>query len=569
MQEKILSIIDKYYKERNFEYEITKTTYGTIIKNKEILTDVDLLRYIFLNFKAENKGNYEFFNLVTKSFKFCFSTNTEDERERILDLVYSNLIELYHGDNDSLGKFVEILNELDKKQLVNLVESNFRKENSDEIKIFSQILFYYAKNLSNVKIDFEKFIYCKKFDLIKIKNEIIRKISDEKYDKYRLVKILKECIEILDIFDEIYDTKIFVNLNKYITEIDKIFNNKLLITDENDKFIIQMIVKNESIEIVDSLIRKIKKLFDKNVEIILFINEYNNDLIYQLLKQDLISNLIIKNSLSKNSLMLKNNKDLFIYYDLNAPNTKDLIENEFILINKYLAKYFEILYLVFNQNYKFHKVKLCKNLSSFAYYIKEIEQNYFNINEYNDEKDKYSLYLYSEDNTFCYELFCKKFPILEEILKIWLKYDFDKNIPPSDNLNSLIAIRGYNLIVRCTEINKPKYYDKILFQESLEIDDDYALKPEFEKLLEQKSIGFNTKNIYIVDNLDEYINIKNNLPSYLMNSYIKRNFNDLLPVFYFIFKKYPILDRKPILLQTSYFMSYNLNIYKKLVDTNN
>ena len=569
MQEKILSIIDKYYKERNFEYEIRKNTYGTIIKNKEILTDIDLLRYIFLNFKVENKGNYEFFNLVTRSFKFCFSTYTEDERERILDLVYSNLIELYHGDNESLGKFVEILNELDKKQLVNLVESNFRKENSDEIKIFSQILFYYAKNLSNVKIDFDKFIYCKKFDLIKIKNEIIRKISDEKYDKYRLVKILKECIEILDIFDEIYDTKIFVNLNKYITEIDKIFNNKLLITDENDKFIIQMIVKNESIEIVDSLIRKIKKLFDKNVEIILFINEYNNDLIYQLLKQDLISNLIIKNSLSKNSLMLKNNKDLFIYYDLNAPNTKDLIENEFILINKYLAKYFEILYLVFNQNYKFHKVKLCKNLSSFALYIKEIEQNYFNINEYNDEKDKYSLYLYSEDNTFCYELFCKKFPILEEILKIWLKYDFDKNIPPSDNLNSLIAIRGYNLIVRCTEINKPKYYDKILFQESLEIDDDYALKPEFEKLLEQKSIGFNTKNIYIVDNLDEYINIKNNLPSYLMNSYIKRNFNDLLPVFYFIFKKYPILDRKPILLQTSYFMSYNLNIYKKLVDTNN
>jgi len=569
MQEKILSIIDKYYKERNFEYEIRKNTYGTIIKNKEILTDIDLLRYIFLNFKVENKGNYEFFNLVTRSFKFCFSTYTEDERERILDLVYSNLIELYHGDNESLGKFVEILNELDKKQLVNLVESNFRKENSDEIKIFSQILFYYAKNLSNVKIDFDKFIYCKKFDLIKIKNEIIRKISDEKYDKYRLVKILKECIEILDIFDEIYDTKIFVNLNKYITEIDKIFNNKLLITDENDKFIIQMIVKNESIEIVDSLIRKIKKFFDKNVEIILFINEYNNDLIYQLLKQDLISNLIIKNSLSKNSLMLKNNKDLFIYYDLNAPNTKDLIENEFILINKYLAKYFEILYLVFNQNYKFHKVKLCKNLSSFALYIKEIEQNYFNINEYNDEKDKYSLYLYSEDNTFCYELFCKKFPILEEILKIWLKYDFDKNIPPSDNLNSLIAIRGYNLIVRCTEINKPKYYDKILFQESLEIDDDYALKPEFEKLLEQKSIGFNTKNIYIVDNLDEYINIKNNLPSYLMNSYIKRSFNDLLPIFYFIYKKYPILDRKPILLQTSYFMSYNLNIYKKLVDTNN
>ena len=43
--------------------------------------------------------------------------------------------------------------------------------------------------------------------------------------------------------------------------------------------------------------------------------------------------------------------------------------------------------------------------------------------------------------------------------------------------------------------------------------------------------------------------------------YIKREFEMLTPFFQFVFKKRPILNKKPILLHISYFLSYNLNVY--------
>jgi hypothetical protein len=64
------------------------------------------------------------------------------------------------------------------------------------------------------------------------------------------------------------------------------------------------------------------------------------------------------------------------------------------------------MYLVFNKDYKIHKVKIGKNLNNFGLYIKDrVEQNYFNINEYKEEKGNYSLYLYSKDNTLCFDIF--------------------------------------------------------------------------------------------------------------------------------------------------------------------
>ena len=83
-------------------------------------------------------------------------------------------------------------------------------------------------------------------------------------------------------------------------------------------------------------------------------------------------------------------------------------------------------------------------------------------------------------------------------------------------------------------------------------------------MLDKKNYDFNTKNIYIVDNIEKYLDEKSVLPTILYQSHIKRGFNDLIPVFYFIYKKYPILDKKPVLLQISYFMSYTLNIYKNI-----
>ena len=565
MQEKFVEIINTYKKEKNINYELIKE-YNRImtVKTNDIVIDVDLFRYILLNYKGEKSDNYEYFYFTTKSFKFYFSSNGE---EKDLELFYSNIIETYHNNPENFYKFVEILHELDKKGLVNVIEYKYRKENSDEIKIFSKFLFYYIKNFSDAKIDFDNFIYCKKLDELNNKNNIIKKITDSKEEGNKMIKILKECSEVLDIFDEIYDTKIFTNLNKYIVEFDKIYNNKLLITNEGDKFIIEIVVKSDIIPKIDLLIKKIKNIFKEKIEIILFVDEYNIDSLYLLFKEDYISHLIIKNSCNKNLLML-NKKNIFIYYDSKEENkTIELLENECAFINKYLDNFFETLYFVFNQKYKIHKIKIGKNLTTFGFYIKDrVEQNYFNINEYKEEKHNYSLYLYSKDNSYCYEIFLKKFPNFEKVFSFYLKKEINIKENIKDNLNSLIAIKGYDLMIISSKIIKAKNYEKIIFQESIEIEEDYSLKSEFEKILNQKNCGLNTRNIYIVDNIENYLDDKNNLPLHLSKSYNKRGFNDLLPAFYFIFKKFPILDRKPILLQISYFMSYKLNIYKNLND---
>jgi hypothetical protein len=105
-----------------------------------------------------------------------------------------------------------------------------------------------------------------------------------KDDSNKISKLIKECNEVLDIFDEIYDTKIFTNLNKYIIEFEKIYNNKLLITNEENKFIIQIIVTNITITKIDPLIKKIKNIFKNDIEIILYVNEYNSELLFLLFK---------------------------------------------------------------------------------------------------------------------------------------------------------------------------------------------------------------------------------------------------------------------------------------------
>jgi hypothetical protein len=327
-----------------------------------------------------------------------------------------------------------------------------------------------------------------------------------------------------------------------------------------------MIVTNTTITKIEPLIKKIKNIFKNDTDIILYVNEYNTDLLFILFKEGYISHLIIKNDKDKNLLMLKNNKDLFIYYDYNENNSTDkIIENEFTFINKYLNNYFNYMYLVFNKDYKIHKIKLGKNLNNFGFYIKDrVEQNYFNINEYKEEKGNYSLYLYSKDNTLCYDIFNIKYPKFKYLFSLWLKHG--NNIYPNinDHINSPIAIKGYDLLIKCSNINKNKYYNKIFFQESTEIDDDYILKQEFEKILDKKNSCFNTKNICIVDSLDNYPDFI--YPSKLVKKYNKRGFNDLLPAFYLLYKKYPTLNRKTILLQLSYFMSNNLNIYKYILD---
>ena len=559
MEEKIISLINLYYKEKNLEYDISRDYKKVMIKNIDIVTDVDLLRYILLNAKFEKKNDYDYFYYTTKTCKFYFSNEME---EIDLGLIYSNIIQTYTENSESFYNYVEILNELVTKKLVNVFKNEFRKENSDEIKIFAEFLFYYVNNFSNEDFNLKNFIYSKKFCSLQQK----QKLMELKDDSNKIAKLIKECNEVLDIFDEIYDTKLIRHLNKYIIEFDKIYNNKLLIINTENQFMIQMVVTNNTITKIEPLIKKIKNIFKNDIEIILYVNEYNRELLFLLFKEAYITHLIIKNDKDKNLLMLKNNKDLFIYYDYNENNSTDkIIENEFTFINKYLNNYFNYMYLVFNKDYKIYKIKIGKNLNNFGFYIKDrVEQNYFNINEYKEEKGNYSLYLYSKDNTLCYDIFNIKYPKFKYLFSLWLKQG--NNLYPiiNDHINSSIAIKGYDLLIKCSNINKNKYYSKILFQESIEIDDDYILKQEFENILDKKNSCFNTKNIFIVDSLDNYLDNEN--PSKLVKKYNKRGFNDLLPAFYLLYKKYPTLNRKTILLQLSYFMSYNLNLYKYIPD---
>ena len=556
MEHNISSLINSYYKEKNIKYKIRKDSNKIIITNPDIVTDVDLLRYILLNIKIDRKSNYTYCTYMSKTCKFYFSNEME---EKDLNLIYSNIIQTYYENTEDFVKYVKILSELKSKNLINVIENVFRKENSDEIKIFSKMVFYYINNYSNDSEKMEYFIYTKKFDSLKYKN----KIQEMMNENNRMPILFKECFEIFDIFDEIYDTKIFNNLNKGIVELDKINNNKLLITNEVSKIIIQMVITNNTIAKIEPLIKKIKNIFKNEQEIILFVNKYDFDSLFLLFKEGFLTNLIIKNPLNKNLLMLNNNKDLFLYYDYNEiNNTEKIIEDEYNYIDKYLNNYFENLYLVFNIDYKIHKVKINKFISKFGFFIKDrVEQNYFNINEYNEERGNYSLYLYSENNTLCFEIFCLKYPIFKKLFSLFLKSG-EKLSQKKDDLNSLIAIKGYDLILKCSNIIKEIYYEKIIFQESIDIEDDYLLKSDFEKILNKKNSCFNAKNIYIVENIEDYLDKKNKLPSNLIKSYNKRGFNDLLPAFYFIHKKYPILNKKPIILQISHFMSYNLNIYK-------
>ena len=92
----------------------------------------------------------------------------------------------------------------------------------------------------------------------------------------KIAILIKKCDEIFDIFDEIYDIKIFNNLSKDIVEFNNINNNKLLITKEEKKFIIQMVVNKDFISKMELLIKKIKNIFNNDIEIILYVDEYNS-----------------------------------------------------------------------------------------------------------------------------------------------------------------------------------------------------------------------------------------------------------------------------------------------------
>ena len=543
MQEGINQTILSYLKEKNLNFQIDNDYNKILIKTNDIVIDAELLKEI-INSNIMEKSDYDYCNFITQSCRFFISDNSND-----IDLNFSYLLTKYYQNISSIYKFISIFQELIKSQKINLKEPNFTKYNTNEIKVFSQFLLHSINKKD--RIDFDNFIYIKHFDLNKFDNEM--KKNDFPAKNSKIYEIFAKFGEILKIFDEIYDTKLCSELSSVIIEYDNIKNNKLFFTQKDENFMIQIVVGKECYKDIIELVEKIKNEF-KDIEIVLFINESINDF-YFLLKDGFINNLIVKNPCNKNLLMLKSNKDIFIYYDCENENSFQIVESQFNDIKKILNDYFETLYFVFNIDYKIHKIKITLNLSNFGFFIKDkIMQNYFTLSEYNKEDNFYSIYLYSKNNKLCYKLFCLLYPKISRILEIWINYG---NKIIEDNLDSLILINGFQLMLNLAKIPTINYYTKIILQ----VDDYDSYKDEFQKALNKKSVEFHTKNIYYVKSLKDYKNENKIIPTTTFNSYNKRGFDTLIPFFEFVQNKYPILNKKPILLQISHFLSYNLNIY--------
>ena len=547
MEEAINAKITEYLTNKNLPIKL-KTDYKKgIVKTKDIIIDGELLQLLLLsNLKFEKKEEYEdYYNLVTPSFRLYMRENIDSNKE--LELNFTYLLNIYQKDISSIYKFISLLHDVKK---LNIKEPQFYKYNSDEIKIFSTFLIYFIKN---EKIDFNNFVYAKNMnykELIDMKQKKAFPQSDSK-----IIKLIENFDEILDIFEEIYDTKILNELSEEIISFDKIRNNKLFITNKNDKVMIQMLVKKEHSKEICSLIKKIKETF-KEFEIILFTDDFKEDF-YLIFKNEYITNLLVRNSESKNLFMLKNNKDLFIYMDLEEKDKSKALLNQFFGdIKKTLPNTFETLFLMFNKNNKIHKVKITLDLSQFGYFIKDkAMQNYFSLNEYNEEQKYYSIYLYSKNNTFCYELFKLENPIVGDILPTWLEYGSKK---VANSLDSLILINGYKLMLKSTEMPQKEYYSKIIFQIN-QAESQY--EKEFNEALKKINIMFHTKNIYYVKSLADFIDENKAIPTTTFTSYNKRGYDTLFPFFNYIYRKQPILNKKPIILQVSYFLSYKLNVY--------
>jgi len=549
MEKEINKVLTEYISANNLPlvFNIDTNYKKIIVKTQDIVLDVELLKTILLKAKIEKKNDYEYYYYIAPSCKYYISENIQESND--LDLNFAYLLRKYFENKSSIYKYISILNELIVQKKVNLKEPSFYKYNTDEIKIFSKFILYCVNKKDDV-INFNEFIYFKYYDFKKLTD--MKQKKELPSNNLKIVKLIDNFEEVLKIFDEIYDIKLINNLKGDIVEYDKIECNKLFYIEKENEFTLQMYVKKESFKEICELIKKIK-IFFKDVKIILYVNENLEDF-YNLFKDGFIGDLIVKNPENKNLLMLKNNKDLFFIYDNEIKESSEIILNQLNDIKKLIPDYFETLYLVFNKDYKVHKIKLSLDLSNFGYFIKDkAYQNYFSLKEYNEEKKNYSIYLYSKNNTLCYNIFTVVNPDISNILSHWLNYGNKKVV---DNVNSLILINGYDLMLKMITIPQKKYYNKIIVQI-----DKYDENKDFDEALQKKSVEFHTKNIYFVKELKDFVDEEKIIPTTSLTTYNKRSFNIVLPFFDYVYKKKPILNKKPILLQVSYFLSYNLNVY--------
>ena len=96
MEEAINKIISDYIKENNLSLNLNKGSKKVIIKSKDIVLDVEILKEIILKAKFEKKNNLDsdYIYYVAPSCKYYITDNMYETND--LDLNYGFLLIFYH-----------------------------------------------------------------------------------------------------------------------------------------------------------------------------------------------------------------------------------------------------------------------------------------------------------------------------------------------------------------------------------------------------------------------------------------------------------------------------------------
>ena len=384
----------------------------------------------------ENTFSDNDMNLKTKSDK----NNIKDIKKESISI--DNKKRNKYNENDLIDDFI-----LEKEKKIELIIDDYFQQSEEEIQLKQKII--------NIQ-----------YNLILLYNKIQKNVSFKKnnsVDKIKvknLKKMLEKNIEILDEMSK--RNKNFIK--KYIEH-----NNKEEDIEFNDlqKNYIYMIFKNSKIQ-KENIEIKFKYTIIKNE------NDKKENYIKELEKQIKLRDFLIKELLSFNNSLKKNNKE---YNDETKNNDNDILLN---LLKKEKNIQYQSLSQLKTQN------------NNFAFKNCEKEQEIdMNRPSTISVEDKLENYLYQNTNSSNKEYFKEK----EDYI---IDFDRDKSQPN----NSYINLKIHSLIKSNSSFNINKF-DKKISKNMLKESNSYKIEKESEKKIYK--IPYEK---YLSDGFNSFINDK-------------------------------------------------------------
>ena len=543
MEEQINSIIKEYYKNKNIPLKSYLSYNKITLKNTNIIDEIELLCTIIQKYNWDDKLDVnDYYYVITSTYSVIIGGDYSGKNKISIDFNNSHLSEKYYEDNLVINKcinlFYPIYNSTNNNLEIEIRKKNISRYNYDDKSLF-QIFFNYSLEQKKLTDDEKNLIYIKKYDYPNNKKIIFQ---DEKLNSF----FNEKNTDAYNIFDEIYNTKLFSGFEKNIIRLEKIMNKKLFFCDDKKYSLIQLeiCVEKYSNEISE-FIKNIKNYFDQKIIIILYINELSNDSL-TLYKKGLINCIYIKNIITDSSIWLKDNK-IVIFYDLLSSN-KELIP----LINEIKSNNLidEIIFL-FNKNYHMHKIILSPK--KICYLIKDkAMSNYCDMQDFDNKNENYSNYLLCENNSFFFDIFNKINPDISEAI-----FQINFSNQNLSNEKAILQIKGCDLFKEMINLHQSKnyFFDKIYFE--TENDDFSKIEKE---IFEIKSIEFPSRNIYIVPKINDDTNDYTKLIVDSKKNYVKRGYKTLLPFLSLVYKE-KRLKKKPVMYEIAKFISYKVDLY--------